>query len=145
MGYCFVSIRVMGVEKLCLVSYSLYRDLLIFARSCSELLGATLSLPVASPTGTYSYLLGIARRNSIVASRFPYRDHLLIIARSCSELVGVVLSYSEQKCLSNPSHSKRETVNQVKTSKLKNIVKPVKCVKNFLYKRLRILITPSPA
>ena len=75
-----------------------YSYLLGAARSCSELLGAILSLQVASPTGTYRY------------------SYLLAATRSCSE----------QKCLSNQSHSKctNGTVYKVKTSKLGNIVKP---------------------
>ena len=130
-----------------------YSYLLGAAPSCWKLLGATLSLPVAPPTGTYSYLLGAARSysefigvprsnsvvgrcsplvtgtyseiysellgvagsNSVVTSFFPY-SYLLAATRSCSE----------QKCLSNQSHSKctNGTVYKVKTSKLGNIVKP---------------------
>ena len=95
-----------------------YRNLLIFTRSysevarscsswsCSEFLGATLSLPVAPPTGTYSYLLGAARSylefigvprsNSVVASCSPLvtgtYSYLLGAALSCSELLGATLS-----------------------------------------------------
>ena len=94
-------------EQLCpalLVAPPRDRDLIIFTRSCSELFGA-LSLQVASPTGTYRYL------------------YLLATTRSCSE----------QKSLSNQSHSKctNGTVYKVKTSKLGNIVKPGKYCKTW--------------
>ena len=98
----------------CLTSCFPFRDLLIFARSysevawsCSEFLGSTPS----------------------------------IFARSCSELVGIVRTCSEKKRLSNQSHSKCTdgTVYKVKTSKLENIVKPAQCVEKILCTRLRIL------
>ena len=83
-----------------------YSYLLGAARSCSELLGATLSLPVAPPIGTYSYLLGAARSysefigvprsNSVVGRCSPLvtgtYSYLLGAARSCSELLGATLS-----------------------------------------------------
>ena len=103
------------------------RQLFGVAWSSSEFLEATLSLPVAPPTGTYSYLLGAALSCSellgailslqVASPTGTYRySYLLTATRSCSE----------QKCLSNQSHSKctNGTVYKVKTSKLGNIVKP---------------------
>ena len=157
MPYCFEIIMARTCSYLLAATPRLHG----VAWSCSEFLGATLSLPVASPTGTYSYLLGAARSysdfvgvprsNSVVASCSPLvtgtYSFLLGAARSCSELLGATLSLqfasptgtyrylylvaatwscSEQKCLSNQSHSKctNGTVYKVKTSKLGNIVKP---------------------
>ena len=86
-----------------------YSYLLGAARTCSELLGATLSLQVVSPTGTYRY------------------SYFLAATRSCSE----------QKCLGSQSHSKctNGTVYKVKTSKLGNIVKPGHCLEKLFLTR----------
>ena len=102
-----------------------HRDLFIFAHTCLELLGATLLLPVAPRTGTYSYLLGVSRSKSVVRSCSPYWD-VLIFARSCSELVEVGRSKSATQNPTQKSYSKftNRTVYKVKTSKLENIVKP---------------------
>ena len=74
--------------------------------SCSEFLGATLSLLVAPPplvTGTYSYLLGAARSCSEflgatlslpVAPPTGTYSYLLGAARSYSEFIGVPRSNS---------------------------------------------------
>ena len=139
------------------------RQLFGVVQSFSELVGATLSLPVVFPSGTYSYLPGATRRflgvawsssefleatlSLPVAPPTGTYSYLLGAALSCSELLGAILSLqvasptgtyrysylltatrscSEQKCLSNQSHSKctNGVVYKVKTSKLGNIVKP---------------------
>ena len=112
------------MKKLLITGYGLYtlqsqwpiaygKDLLILLAatrrlygvvwSCSEFLGATLSLPVAPPTGTYSYLLGAARSYSEllgptlslpVAPPIGTYSHLLGAARSYSEFIGVPRSNS---------------------------------------------------
>ena len=114
-----------------------YSYLLGAAPSCSELLGATLSLPVAPPTGTYSYLLGaarsysefigVSRSNSVVGRCSPLvtgtYSYLLGAARSCLELLGATLSLQ----VASPTHicSQQLGVARSKSASVTNLTQNV--------------------